>query len=212
MSTPEAELRSAWHHVVGPSPVAPFDHLLEGLLARHREPHRRYHTTTHVMWVLRHIDQLSGEGVAPTADLAAVRLSALCHDAVYDPHRADNEAVSATLAAHIAEELGWPATRSSTVHRLVVCTAAHQPAEDDEALLVDADLAILGAMPKDYSAYVQGVRAEYAHVSDADWKVGRAAVLRQFLDGPTVFHTEPMRRARESRARANHVAELATLG
>jgi predicted metal-dependent HD superfamily phosphohydrolase len=212
MSSPEAELRSVWHQVVGPNPAMPLDHLLDGLLARHREPHRRYHTATHVMWVLRHVDQLAAEGVAPTADLAAVRLAALCHDAVYDPCRSDNEAVSAELATRLAEEIGWPSDRASAVHRLVLCTATHRPGADDEALLVDADLAVLGAMPKDYSAYVQGVRAEYAHVSDTDWKVGRAAVLHQFLDEPTVFHTEPMRRERESRARANLVAELATLG
>lgn len=212
MSTPEGELRSAWHQVVGAHPTAPLDHLLEGLLARHREPHRRYHTATHVMWVLRHVDQLSAEGVAPDADLAAVRLAALCHDAVYDPRRSDNEAISATLAANLAEDIGWSPARAATVHRLVLCTAAHRPNADDEALLIDADLAILGAMPKDYSAYVHGVRTEYAHVTDADWRIGRAAVLRQFLDEATVFHTEPMRRARESRARANLVAELAALG
>lgn len=212
MSTPEGELRSAWHHVVGPHPTAPLDHVLEGLLARHREPHRRYHTATHVMWVLRHVDQLVADGVAPGADLAAVRLGALCHDAVYDPRRSDNEAVSATLASQVAEEIGWSEPRTATVHRLVLCTATHRPSADDEALLIDADLAILGAMPKDYSAYVHGVRAEYAHITDADWKVGRAAVLRQFLDEPEVFHTEPMRRSRESRARANLAAELAALG
>lgn len=212
MTTPEVELRSVWHHLVGPNPAVPLDHLLEGLLARHREPHRRYHTATHVMWVIRHVDQLVAEGVAPGTDLGAVRLAALCHDAVYDPLRSDNEAVSADLATRIATEIGWPAARAATVHRLVMCTAAHHPSSPDEALLVDADLAILGAEPTDYAAYVHGVRAEYSHVSDDDWKVGRAAVLHQFLDEPMVFHTEPMRSARESRARANVAAELATLG
>jgi predicted metal-dependent HD superfamily phosphohydrolase len=211
MTTPEVELRSAWHHLVGPNPAASLDHLLDGLLARHREPHRRYHTATHVMWVIRHVDQLATEGVAPGTDLHAVRLAALCHDAIYDPRRSDNETLSADLAAQIATEIGWPAARTATVHRLVMCTAAHQPTSPDEALLVDADLAILGAEPTDYAAYVHGVRAEYLHVSDDDWKAGRAAVLRRFLDGPTVFHTEPMRASRESRARANLVAELATL-
>ncbi len=78
-------------------------------------------------------------------------------------------------------------------------------------MLVDADLAILGADTKDYTAYVAGVRAEYAHVDAAQWTVGRTAVLRRFLDAPMIFHTEAMRREREARARANLTAELASL-
>ena len=207
MSSPEVALRSVWHQLAGDTdPTA-----LDRLLARLREPHRRYHTATHVMWVLRHIDHLAAAGAAEGVDLAAVRLAALWHDAVYDPRRSDNEAVSAQLAREVALQLGWPAPRADDVHRLVMATAAHSPASADEAVLVDADLAILGAEPKDYAAYVQGVRVEYAHVSDADWKVGRTAVLRGFVDSPSLFHTEAMRREREPRAKANLAAELATL-
>lgn len=215
MTSPEVELRAAWHRIVADTAAAaahePLDHLLLSLLDRHREPHRRYHTATHVMWVLRHVDELVGDGVAPGADLAAVRLAALYHDAVYEPRSDGNEAASAALAVATADRLGWPPERADAVRRLVMATAGHRPTGDDEALLVDADLAVLGGDPASYSAYVTGVRAEYAHVSDADWRVGRAAVLRGFLDAPAVYHTEPMRRRRESRARANLTAELATL-
>ena len=92
-----------------------------------------------------------------------------------------------------------------------VATAGHQPAALDEEVLVDADLAILGAEPKDYAAYVQGVRAEYAHVPDDQWRVGRAAVLQQFIETPVLFHTEVLQRERGARARANLAAEMASL-
>ena len=207
MSTPEVELRAAWQRLAG----AQHAHVVERLLDRHREPQRRYHTATHVMWVLRHIDHIAAQGLHPSVDLAAVRLAALFHDAVYDPTRADNEAVSAGLAVAAASDIGWPEDRAATVHRLVLATAAHTPAEPDEEVLVDADLAILGAEPKDYAAYVHGVRAEYAHVTDEQWKVGRADVLRRFLDAPVVFHTEVLHREREARATANLAAELASL-
>jgi predicted metal-dependent HD superfamily phosphohydrolase len=207
MSAPEATLRSTWQQVAGG------DHpeLLDHLLARHREPHRRYHTATHVMWVLRHIDHIVAAGVPDEVDLGAVRLAALWHDAVYVPTRSDNEAVSAQLAVDAAGVLGWPTDRAQVVHRLVLATAGHSPTAPDEAVLVDADLAILGAEPKDYAAYVQGVRVEYAHVSDADWRVGRTAVLQRFIDAPTLFHTEVFQRERGARARANLAAELASL-
>lgn len=211
MSAPEAALRSTWQQLAGRRHEA----ALDDLLARHREPHRRYHTATHVMWVLRHVDHIVGAGVepwvAPHVDVDAVRLAAMYHDAVYDPRRADNEAVSADLASRVAGELGWPAGRSADVHRLVLATAGHAPSADDEAVLVDADLAVLGGEPKDYAAYVAGVRGEYAHVSAAQWRVGRADVLRRFLDTPRLFTTDVMHAEREVRATANLAAELASL-
>jgi predicted metal-dependent HD superfamily phosphohydrolase len=207
MSAPEVELRSAWHRLAAGTHL----HALEHLLARLREPHRHYHTATHVMWVLRHVDHIATAGLHSSVDLEAVRLAALFHDAVYDPTRADNEAISAALAAQAAAELGWASLRGAAVHRLVMSTASHRPALSDEEVLVDADLAILGAEPKDYAAYVQGVRAEYAHVSAEQWQRGRSDVLQQFLDVPVLFHTDVMHRERDSRARANLAAELASL-
>jgi predicted metal-dependent HD superfamily phosphohydrolase len=97
------------------------------------------------------------------------------------------------------------------VERLVLATAGHAPSAADEAVLVDADLAILGAEPKDYAAYVQGVRVEYRHVPDDQWRTGRAAVLQRFLDATPLFHTAVMHRESEVRAKANLTAELAGL-
>lgn len=206
MTTPEVELRSVWRQLAGQG----HDHLLDGVLAHHREPHRRYHTPTHVMWVLRHIAALAAAGEA-TTDLTAVQLAALWHDAVYDAAASDNEARSAALARSAAAELGWPASRQQLVQRLVLATAGHIPTDGDEALLVDADLAILGAPAQEYTAYVTGVRAEYAHVDDDSWRAGRSAVLGGFLAQPHLFTTATMRAQREERARANITAELAGL-
>ena len=163
MSAPEVELRAAWRQLVGNANEPRLDQLLDQLLASHREEHRHYHTATHVMWVLRHIAHMLAAGEQAT-DAAAIRLAALYHDAVYDPSATDNEARSARLAGEAGAALGWPAARRQVVQRLVEATAAHQPRDRDEAVLIDADLAILGASPNDYAAYALGVRAEYAHV------------------------------------------------
>ncbi len=206
MTTPEVALRSAWQQLAGDG----HDHLLDAVLARHREPHRRYHTLTHVMWVLRHINMLVAAD-EPTTDEAAVRLAALWHDAVYNSAATDNEARSALLARAAAAELGWALPRQLLVERLVLATAGHQPVDADEAMLVDADLAILGASAQDYSVYVTGVRSEYAHVSDDAWRTGRTAVLTGFLAQPHLFTTVTMRIQREARARVNIAAELSGL-
>jgi predicted metal-dependent HD superfamily phosphohydrolase len=81
----------------------------------------------------------------------------------------------------------------------------------DTAVLLDADLAILGAEAAGYSTYVTGVRAEYRHVTDDEWRTGRAGVLAGFLERPTIYSTPTAHDLWETRARANLTAELASL-
>ena len=188
----------------------------DDLLARHREPRRRYHTAVHVMWVLRHVDELvTAELVDTGIDAPAVRAAALFHDAVYDPRSSTNEADSAVLAVGALVPLGWAQERLDLVAALILGTAGHDPdvaaADPAAAVLFDADLAILGSSPAEYQAYVIGVRSEYAHVDDAGWRSGRRAVLQTFLGRDPIFATVTMRTARERRARANLAAELAGL-
>jgi predicted metal-dependent HD superfamily phosphohydrolase len=219
VTAPEVELGRVWRRLVGFDAGRAGDAALDELLARHRQPHRRYHTATHVMWVLRHIDDLAAANTP--VDLDAVRAAALFHDAVYDPRSPTNEHDSAGLARRVLADCGWEPARVDRVAALIELTAGHvAPRADDGAddgadtgadILLDADLAILGAEPADYRSYVTGVRAEYAHVDDDAWRVGRAAVLRSFLERPAIYRTTSMQATRERRARANLSAELADL-
>ena len=76
-------------------------------------------------------------------------------------------------------------------------TAHHRPADDDPAgcALSDADLGILAAPRERYDAYVAGVRADFAHVGDDDFRAGRAAVLADLAAKPHLFHTAAGARA-----------------
>jgi predicted metal-dependent HD superfamily phosphohydrolase len=211
VTAPEVELGRVWRRLVGFDAGRAGDAALDELLSRHRQPHRRYHTATHVMWVLRHIDDLAADSTP--VDLDAVRAAALFHDAVYDPRSPTNEHDSAGLARRVLADCGWEPARVDRVAALIELTAGHVAPDTDLGadILLDADLAILGAEPAEYRAYVTGVRAEYAHVDDDAWRVGRAAVLRSFLERPAIYRTTSMQAARERRARANLSAELADL-
>jgi predicted metal-dependent HD superfamily phosphohydrolase len=181
------------------------DAVLDELLARHREPHRHYHTLTHVAHVLRTAGELMA--AVPVADPRAVRLAAWFHDAIYDPRSATNEVDSAALAERLLPGAGATAQCVQAVERLVRVTAHHDPGADDEAVLIDADLGVLAAEPTGYDAYTHQVRAEYSHLDDATWQHGRAIVLQRLLDRPRLYHPAPMR-VHEQRARANMAAEL----
>ena len=206
----DGELRAAWTTAIGDGPAALA--ALDDVVARHREPHRRYHGVRHVTWVVRHVHELAAE--VPLRDDAAVVAAAFFHDAVYDPRATDNEERSAQLAERVLGELGWPEDRRRAVGAMVRATAGHAApdgADADVAVLLDADLAVLGAEPAAYQAYVTGVRAEYAHVDPAAWRAGRGQVLRDLLGRRPLYATAPGRARWASRAAANMTAELATL-
>lgn len=197
------------------------DEVLQELLRRHREPHRHYHGPGHVRSVVSAVNAAAGSD--------AVVLAAWFHDAVYDPRSSTNEADSANLATELLLACLCPAALVADVERLVLATRDHTPTQSDEAMLIDADLAILAADPNVYDRYVVGVRMEYQHVADAQWQVGRAHVLQGFLHRERIFHTTlGMDRAvgiaravgidqaapidREAAARANIRRELQALG
>ena len=177
------------------------------LLHRWAEPHRRYHDTTHLLAVLDVVDDCAGSD--------RVRLAAWFHDAVYDPTAGGdaNERASAAQATQVLAALGVPAAVAADVSRLVLLTAGHAaaPGDDDGALLCDADLAVLGRTPQRYAEYTVRIRQEYAHVPDADFRAGRAAVLRALLALPALFRRPELAARWESQARANLRAELAAL-
>ncbi|MFJ5915535.1 hypothetical protein ACIQFW_07015 [Streptomyces ardesiacus] len=186
-----------------PSPYA------DNLLARWREPQRRYHTLAHLAAVLDHVDALAEH--AEDADV--VRLAAWFHDAVYLPDRSENEERSARLAERALPEAGVAAEKTAEVARLVRLTVTHAPAGDDRdgQVLCDADLAVLAAPPSAYAAYTAAVRAEYHFVPSDAFRRGRSAILRQLLGLDALFHTPHGRREWEATARRNLAGELEML-
>ncbi|MEV0015316.1 HD domain-containing protein [Streptomyces tendae] len=189
--------------VPDPAPYA------DDLLARWQEPQRRYHTLAHLTAVLDHVDVLAQHA----DDVDVVRLAAWFHDAVYRPDRSENEERSARLAERALPEAGVPAARTAEVARLVRLTVSHAPAADDRdgQVLCDADLAILASPPSAYAAYTAAVREEYHFVPSDAFREGRAAILRQLLDLPRLFHTPHGRREWEATARHNLTGELEML-
>jgi predicted metal-dependent HD superfamily phosphohydrolase len=186
------------------------ERVLADLVRAYGEPHRHYHTLSHIANLL----QLLGEHEG-IADSDAVTLAILFHDAVYDPARQDNEAASATLAREQLRLLGFPQQLLAKVERYILATE-HGPSvpaagDADLQVLLDLDLSVLAAAPDRYGAYAQSIRQEYAVVPDELYRPGRRRVLESFLARRHIYLTERLRALWEAPARANLSGEIARL-
>ena len=166
-------------------------------------PGRFYHSLDHVMDVLATVDGLGSYA----KHLDAVKLAAWLHDVVYDSRAADNEERSAGYAERLCEEFSIPI--GGLASSLILTTKSHDAGGDDDAkVLIDADLAILGAVEMVYRAYAENIRREYAWVPESEYRTGRRLVLETFLARPTIFH---LLRHLEEPARRNIAAEIVRL-
>jgi len=164
------------------------------------EPHRHYHTPQHLGECLQHLQDARGDAQRP----AEIELALWFHDAYYDVRRDDNEARSADWARAAVLQAGLPADVAGRIHAMVMATEHEAVPEDADAqLLVDIDLAILGAdVPRFEESDLQ-VRAEYAHLGPEEWRTGRREVLASFLGRPRLYSTERFYAAYERQAREN---------
>jgi len=192
---------------------AAFD-VLDALLERYGEKGRHYHRLGHIVHTLRWADL--HDGGLNRRERVCVTLALLFHDAVYDVGGqvgVSNEERSALFAESVLEELGFRGGVVYEVGRLVRLTEGHvcQPGDKTGGLVLDADLSVLGGAAESYDGYVSQIRKEYALVSDADWKIGRARVLRSLLGKEQIYSSSVAGDALEARARANMERELAAL-
>ncbi len=192
----------AWRALAAnpPSPA-----LYAQLIAHYAEPQRQYHTLQHLAECLTQL--------APALGLCAhpgeVEIALWFHDAIYALERNDNELQSALWAAQVLASAGLSAEVCERVKNLVLVTAhSALPATADERLLVDVDLAILGAEPARFDEYERQIRQEYSHVPFPLFCEKRRAILAQFLARPQLYSTEFFRSTLKARARDNIARSL----
>lgn len=177
------------------------------LRAAYAQPGRHYHTQRHVAECLALFEMLRPQAKHP----AEVEVALWFHDAIYDPRRGDNEARSAGWARAFLGAAGVDTAAAERVAALVLATESHEPHDCDAEIMLDVDLAILGAPAEAFDAYDQAIRREYAFVAEAEYGWRRARILRGFLDRPVIFRTRAFRARYEARARKNLARKVAEL-
>lgn len=183
--------------------------LMARLIDAYRQPQLHYHTLQHLEECLNLWSKHAGEA----QQAAEVGMALWFHDAVYEVKAADNEERSAAWAM---DELGAVGVAAAQVERIgcLILASAHRalPQGRDAQLLVDIDLAILGASRERFDEYEAQVRREYSWVPEDLFRTKRAEVLARFLQRKPLYHTPALRNLFEARAIDNLRDSLTLLG
>lgn len=178
------------------------------LVSAYEELQRKYHTVQHLTECLQLFEQNLDLAIEP----AEVEISLWFHDAIYNVTASDNEAKSAEWAATELTKAGVSPERVDRVRKHILATRhAVLPEGQDQALLIDIDLSILGAPRPRFEEYEVQVRAEYAWVPGFLFRRKRRSVLAEFLERDPIYNTTRLRKALEIRARENLAYSLRQL-
>ncbi len=200
VSCAAAELDASWEQAWRDLGLAPAPGLRDELLRRWSQAHRKYHTLQHLAECLALFAD-----VRPIAERPGeVALALWFHDAIYETNRHDNEAESAAWARRALVEAHAARDVVDRVGALVMATRHSEvPDTPDAALLVDIDLAILGAVPARFDEYERQIRDEYGQVPDALFREKRREILQAFADRRPIYATELVRDRLEAAAQTN---------
>lgn len=182
--------------------------LIRQLIAAYEEPQRKYHTVQHLFECLQLIDTHLDLADEP----AEIEMALWFHDAIYNVRRSDNEARSADWAEAELRQAGVASDRIERIKQHILATRhAVLPEGRDQSLLVDIDLAILGAPRSRFEEYEVQVRAEYSWVPGFVYRSKRRDILAEFVVRNPIYNTPGLREEFENQARENLAYSLEQL-
>lgn len=211
-------LTSYWEKLLDTFQVEPTDsqEVFLDLVTAYSSVGRYYHTLEHIQQVLETIESIRTTNPTPRWEVAHfpdIELAGWFHDAIYDPQANDNEEKSAEYAIAALNKLGIPNSTVKRVEQLILNTKTHQALTDDidSQIILDSDLAILGAPEWQYKAYARSIRQEYSWIAEEAYRAGRKQVLQKFLQRKRLYFTDRLFSDLEIRARQNMQAEVTAL-
>lgn len=174
---------------------------------------RAYHNLDHVIYCqakyseyLKHVDAIPD---------ALVDVAIWFHDIVYFPGASNNEEQSfAFFNKFLGHNLNMEARED--IRRLILCTKHKwMPGNENEAIIMDVDMAILAEEPDGFNEYESNVRSEYLHLYDpSEYNMYRKAFMQELLSQQSIFNTHYFHDKYEALARNNlsKYSEIKALG
>ena len=170
------------------------------LKRRYNEKHRKYHNVTHIESLLielektRHISE----------NYNSIELALWFHDAVYNIFSKSNEKDSADLAVSFISDNSGSLELQQTVYSLIMATEHNfVPKGNDQRLMVDIDLSILGSAESRYTDFETAIRKEYKYIPWFIFKRKRIELLQYFLGRESIFSHRYYIDSLEQQARVN---------
>lgn len=186
------------------------DALWEEIHKKYSSKKRHYHNLQHI----HHMLDLATSDQADLHDYDIILFAIWYHDVIYNARKNNNEKKSALFAQKRLKRLKIESKRIESCTNLIISTKKHEiinTNNQDNAYLLDWDLAILGTPWEVYQLYTQKIRREYAVFPDFMYKKGRKKVLHHFLKRPKIYFTEKYHELWETIARENIQNELLLL-
>ncbi len=178
------------------------------LESNYNQKHRHYHNVRHIDAVLEYLDQTKNLA----NDYNALEIALWFHDVIYKVFSSTNELDSANWASEFLEYHGISKDFSSKVHSLIMATLHNAvPLDNDEKLIVDIDLSILGSSAKTYQLFELWIRKEYKLVPGFIYKKKRKEILSHFLDRERIYSHDYFYEKLETTARSNMINAVRNL-
>lgn len=179
--------------------IVDIEPILNELRTIYEHPSRAYHNLEHIYGMLEKLTESERFAKNPHR----ISLAIWFHDIIYDPKRNDNELKSAEfwirkMTPYLLEDLlQWG-------KRAILSTIDHYPNPDpDIQLLLDLDLASLGASWEIFQENSEQIRQEYIHIPDNFFREGRKVFLTRMLNRPRLYGTKYWHNLLEEQARQN---------
>jgi len=154
------------------------------LLSHYNEKHRHYHNSSHIEATLYYLEQ--SRHLAN--DYVALETALWYHDAIYKVFSSNNELDSANWASEFLRANNAKDDFIERVHQLIMATLHNAiPHDNDESLIVDIDLSILGSDSNIYEQFEVWIRKEYKLIPSFIYKKKRKAILEGFLDRERIY-------------------------
>ncbi|GEA06421.1 hypothetical protein KUL42_11820 [Alteromonas sp. KUL42] len=183
--------------------------MYESLISAYSEAHRHYHDLSHLQMVLKQfasVEQLA-------ENKSHVELALWFHDAVYKLFSTTNEKDSAKWASDFLQASGATKDVVESVAGLIRATSHTSAAtSNDEKLIVDIDLSVLGQPQKVYEKYSIDVRREYRLVPQFIYNKKRSKILCSFMSKSRIFFFDEFEILLGKQAANNVHNELLSLG
>ncbi len=181
-------LKSIWHEFTESSSETN-DQVYSALLEKYNEPHRAYHNVGHLVELFEYFEKYRDQ----IQDQQSIALALFFHDVVYNISDTDNEEQSAKYATKALSELNVNTETISRTADLIEMTKTHLSAESDldASLMLDMDIAALGAPTEQYKKYSQAIEAEYTtNLPTQKYYKGRLRFLESIKQRDNLFITK----------------------